>query len=45
MALQARSLALSVGAQGLEVQQVASALKDQAMNEKNARKRLQAIRQ
>lgn len=45
MALQARSLALSVGAQGLEVQQVASALKDQAMNEKNARKILQAIRQ
>ncbi len=45
MGLQARSLALTVGAQGLEVQQVADELKKGAMNEQNAREILKNLRQ
>lgn len=45
MGLQARSLALTVGAQGAEVQQVADKLKKGTMNEQNAREILKNLRQ
>ncbi|GMA47469.1 hydroxymethylglutaryl-CoA reductase, degradative [Tetragenococcus muriaticus] len=44
MALQARSLALNAGAKASEVQKVANRLKKKQMNEENARKILQELR-
>lgn len=44
MALQARTLALNVGAKDSEVQKVATKLKRQQINEENARKILQELR-
>ncbi|MGX7197114.1 hydroxymethylglutaryl-CoA reductase, degradative [Enterococcus olivae] len=45
MSLQARSLALSVGAKGVEIQQVAETLKKGTMNEATARRILAELRQ
>ncbi|GAA3019236.1 hydroxymethylglutaryl-CoA reductase, degradative [Tetragenococcus solitarius] len=44
MALQARALALNVGAKDFEIQRVATKLKRTQMNEENARKILQELR-
>ncbi|HIZ52911.1 MAG TPA: 3-hydroxy-3-methylglutaryl-CoA reductase, partial [Candidatus Enterococcus avicola] len=44
MSLQARSLAISVGATGDEVQKVADRLKQGLMNEANARQILEELR-
>lgn len=44
MALQARALALNVGAKDFEIQKVATKLKRTQMNEENARKVLQELR-
>jgi hydroxymethylglutaryl-CoA reductase len=45
MSLQARSLALSVGAKGEDIQKVADELKKTTMNEATARRILASIQQ